>query len=168
MQFDDDFLEETTETGSDELLSDDNLRLPDSASNLVRLHAIRSWLKRRQDETGVEIGEAALALQQLMQEEPQGMRPRRRERDSQIQRVQREQQELLNAQQRLSAYEQAEVLLEECVAHTTSGERVLVEYYLTLEELVESAANDAEHSSWLEAIEDVQHRVEHVGAPNEE
>lgn len=168
MQFDDDFLEETTETGSDELLSDDNLRLPDSASNLVRLHAIRSWLTRRQDETSVEIGEAALVLQQLMQEEPQGMRPRRRERDSQIQRVQREQQELLNAQQRLSAYEQAEVLLEECVAHTTSGERVLVEYYLTLEELVESAANDAEHSSWLEAIEDVQHRVEHVGAPNEE
>jgi hypothetical protein len=168
MDFDDDFLDKTPEIGSDELLSDDNLRLPDSASNLVRLHAIRSWLARRLDETSVEIGEAALALQQLMQEEPQGLRPRRRERESQTRRAQREQQEMLDAQQRLHAYEEAETLLEDCIAHTTSGERVLVEYYLTLEELIEHAAHDAERSSWLQAIEDVQHRVEHVGAPNEE
>jgi hypothetical protein len=168
MDFDDDFLEKTPETGSDELLSDDNLRLPESASNLVRLHAIRSWLVRRRDETSVEIGEAALALQQMMQEEPQQPRPRRRERQDQALRAQREQQGLLDAQQRLHAYEEAETLLEDCIAHTTSGERVLVEYYLTLEELVEHAANDAGRSSWLQAIEDVQHRVEHVGAPNEE
>ncbi len=168
MEFDDDFLEKTSEIGSDELLSDDNLRLPESASNLVRLHAIRSWLARRRDETSVEIGEAALALQQMMQEEPQQLRPRRRERQDQTLRAQREQQGLLNAQQRLNAYEEAETLLEDCITHTTSGERVLVEYYLTLEELVEHAAHDAERSPWLQAIEDVQHRVEHVGAPNEE
>lgn len=167
MDFDDDFLEKTPEIGSDELLSDDNLRLPESASNLVRLHAIRSWLVRRRDETSVEIGEAALALQQMMQEEPQQLRPRRRERHHQALRPQLEQQEMLDAQQRLHAYEEAETLLEDCIAHTTSGERVLVEYYLTLEELVEHAANDAERSPWLQAIEDVQHRVEHVGAPNE-
>jgi hypothetical protein len=165
MDFDDEFLEKTTAIGSDELLSDDNLRLPESASNLVRLHAIRSWLARRRDETSVEIGEAALALQQMMQEGP---RPRRRERQDQALRAQREQQALLDAQQRLNAYEEAETLLEDCIAHTTSGERVLVEYYLTLEELVEHAANDAGRSPWLQAIEDVQHRVEHVGAPNEE
>ena len=168
MEFDDESLEQTTETGSDELLSDDNLRLPDSASNLVRLHAIRSWLTRRQEETGVEIGEAALALQQLMQEEPQETRLRRRERQNATLRAQHEQQTLLNAQQRLSAYEEASTLLEDCIAHTTSGERVLVEYYLTLEELVENASDETRNSPWLEAIADVQHRVEHVGAPNEE
>jgi hypothetical protein len=168
MDFDDEFLEKTTEIGSDELLSDDNLRLPESASNLVRLHAIRSWLARRRNETSGEIGEAALALQQMMQEEPQQLRPRRRERQDQALRAQREQQELLNAQQRMNAYEEAETLLEECIAHTTSGERVLVEYYLTLEELAEHAEHSTERSSWRQAIEDVQHRVEHVGAPNEE
>ena len=70
----------------------------------------------------------------------------------------------------MRAYEEAEALLEECVSHTTTGERVLVEYYLTLEELAENAAphNKAEHSPWLQAVEDVQHRIEHVGSPNEE
>jgi len=168
MDFDDEFLEKTTETGSDELLSDDNLRLPDSASNLVRLHAIRAWLARRRDETGIEIGEAALALQQMMQEGPQESRLRRRERQGQALRLQREQQVLSDAQERLHAYEEAETLLEECIAHTTSGERVLVEYYLTLEELVEHTTSDAGRLSWLHAIEDVQHRVERDGAPNEE
>ncbi len=170
MNFDDEFLEKTTETGSDELLSDDNLRLPESASNLVRLHAIRAWLTRRQNETSVEIGEAALSLQQALQEEPQETRLRRRARQEQTLCLQHKQQALLAAQQRINAYEEAEALLEECIAHTTSGERVLVEYYLTLEELVHNAAttDDTERSSWLQAIEDVQHRVEHIGAPNEE
>ena len=55
-------------------------------------------------------------------------------------------------------------------SHTTSGERVLVEYYLTLEELVENAiqGNDAEHLPRLQAVKDVQHRVEHVGSASEE
>ncbi len=95
---------------------------------------------------------------------------RRRERQTQANRMQRQQKMLLDAQQRMHAYEEAEALLEECVSHTTSSERVLVEYYLILEELVENATqdNDAEHSPWLQAVEDVQHRIEHVGSPNEE
>ena len=170
MNFDDEFLEETTEIGSDDLLADDNLRLPDSANPLVRLHAVRAWLARRQKETGSEIGEAALALQQALQTEPQENHMRRRERQGQAERMHHQQKTLLDAQQRLHAYEEAEALLEECVSHTTTGERVLVEYYLTLEELVENATrdNEAEHSSWLQAMEDVQHRIEHVGSPNEE
>lgn len=170
MNFDDEFLEETTEIGSDDLLADDNLRLPDSANTLVRLHAVRAWLTRRQKETGIEIGEAALALQQALQEEPQESHMRRRERQVQAERMQHQQKILLNVQQRMHAYEEAEALLEECVSHTTSGERVLVEYYLTLEELVENATrdNETEHSPWLQAVEDVQHRIEHVGSSNEE
>ena len=46
------------ETGSDELLSDENLRLPEGANILVRLHAVRAWLSRRRDETSIEVGEA--------------------------------------------------------------------------------------------------------------
>ncbi len=170
MNFDDEFLGETAEVGSDDLLADDDLRLPDSANTLVRVHAVRAWLTRRQKETGMEIGEAALAMQQTLQEEPQETRLRRRERQLQAERMQHQQNALLDAQQRMRAYEEAEALLEECVSHTTTGERVLVEYYLTLEELVENAMqdNEAEHSSWLQALEDVQHRIEHVGSPNEE
>jgi hypothetical protein len=170
MNFDDEFLEETTEIGSDELLADDNLRLPDNANTLVRLHAIRAWLKRRQQETSMEIGETALALQNALQEEPQGTHLRRRERQAQTERTQQQQQAFLDAQQRLSGYEEAEALLEDCVSHTTTGERVLVEYYLTLEELVENALqeNDTEHLPRLQAVKDVQHRVEHVGSASEE
>jgi hypothetical protein len=170
MDSDDEFLEETAETGSDDLLADDDLRLPDSANTLVRVHAVRAWLTRRQRETSMEIGTAALALQHIVQEEPQESRLRRRERQVQAERMQHQQKALLDAQQRMHAYEEAEALLEECIAHTTTGERVLVEYYLTLEELVENAApdNHAEHSPWLQAIEDVQHRIEHVGSPNED
>jgi hypothetical protein len=170
MNSDDEFLEETTETGSDDLLADDDLRLPDNANTLVRLHAVRAWLARRQVETGREIGEAALALQQALQTESQETHMRRRERQIQAERMQHQQKALLDAQQRMHAYEEAEALLEECVSHTTSGERVLVEYYLTLEELVENATqdNDGEHSPWLQAVEDVQHRIEHVGSSNEE
>jgi hypothetical protein len=170
MNFDDEFPDESTEIGSDELLADDNLRLPDSANTLVRLHAIRAWLKRRQKETSMEIGDTALALQQASQDEPQGMHLRRRERQAQTERLQQQQQAFLDAQQRLQGYEEAEALLEEIVSHTTSGERVLVEYYLTLEELVENAiqGNDVEHLPRLQAVKDVQHRVEHVGSASEE
>jgi hypothetical protein len=170
MNFDDEFLEETSEIGSDELLADDNLRLPDNANTLVRLHAIRAWLKRRQQETSMEIGETALTLQKALQEEPQGTHLRRRERQAQTERTQQQQQAFLDAQQRLRGYEEAEALLEECVTHTTTGERVLVEYYLTLEELVEIALqeNEAEHLPRIQAMKDVQHRVEHVGSASEE
>lgn len=161
--------EEEIEIGSDELLSDDNLRLPETASNLVRLHAIRSWLTRQQVETSMELGEAALALQQAMQEGPQDTRPRRRERhgNSSLLRIQH----LLDeAQQRLEAYEEAQALLEESVAHVTTGERVLVEYYLALEDLMQNEIekNDPEHIAWLRALANVQHRVERVGTPDEE
>ncbi len=170
MNFDDEFLEESTETGSDDLLADDNLRLPDHANTLVRVHAIRAWLARRQKETSSEIGDAALALQEVGQDDPQENRLRRRERLLLAEQMQRQQKTFQDAQERLRAYEEAEALLEDCVSHTTTGERVLVEYYLSLEELTEHAAsqNDTEHSPWLQALEDVQHRVEHVGSPSED
>src|SRR6266853_1130309 len=147
------------EIGSDELLSDENLRLPESANILVRLHAVRAWLSRRHDEATIEVGEAALALQEVMQENPVETRPRRRiHLMEEAQRFQRAQQVLVEAQQRLSAYEEAQSILEDCVAHT-SGERVLVEYYLTLEELVlrrlEQIKQDEDDSPWLEAVSDV-------------
>ena len=160
------------EIGSDELLSDDNLRLPESANILVRLHAVQAWLIRRHDEATIEVGEAALALQEVMQEDALETRVRRRMRMGEdSQRFIRVQQALAEAQQRLSAYEEAQSILEDCVAHT-SGERVLVEYYLTLEELVlrslEQVERDEDHAPWLEAVSDVLHRVEHVGTPDEE
>ncbi len=87
------------------------------------------------------------------------------------QRFHRAQQALMASQQRLSAYEEAQSILEDCIAHT-SGERVLVEYYLTLEELVlrslEQMKQTEDHSSWIDAVSDVLHRVEHVGTPDEE
>lgn len=165
----DDTSNETTEIGSDELLSDENLRLPESANILVRLHAVRAWLARRHDEAAIEVGEAALALQEIMQDEPPDTRMRRREQQLQRERLEQVQQSLTEAQQRLSAYEEAQSLLEECIAHTTSGERVLVEYYLTLEDLVQaSRTSQSESSPWLSALADVQHRIEQVGTPNEE
>jgi hypothetical protein len=161
--------EETPEIGSDELLSDDNLRLPDSASPLVRLHAIRSWLARRQEETTLELGEAALALQQAQQEDPQETRMRRRERQAQggYAALQRIQQNVTDAQERLHAYEKAQALLEECLNHTTAGERALVEYYLTLEDILHTPPQ-TNTEAWLRAIADVQNRVERVSIPNEE
>ncbi len=161
------------EIGSDEVLSDDNLRLPESANMLVRLHAVRAWLSRRRDEASIEVGEAALALQEMMQEEVVETRPRRR--TQQIEAVQeqlkRAQKALAESQQRLNAYEEAQSILEDCVAHT-SGERVLVEYYLTLEELVmynqEQVDLSEDRSPWLDALSDVLHRIEHVGTSKEE
>src|SRR5256885_9036685 len=160
------------EIGSDELLSDDNLRLPESANILVRLHAVRAWLSRRHDEATIEVGEAAMALQELMQEDAVETRPRRRMRlEEDTQRFHRAQQALMASQQRLSAYEEAQSILEDCIAHT-SGERVLVEYYLTLEELVlrslEQMKQTEDRSPWLDALSDVLHRIEHVGTPYEE
>lgn len=165
MDFDDEESDFPVETGSDELLSDDNLRLPESANILVRIHAVRAWLNRRQLETGNEIGEMALALQEAMQEDLEGAKLRRRERQLIEERKYVLQDALSEAQQRLNAYEEAQTLLEETIAHT-SGERVLVEYYLALEELMQ----EREHSTppRVQAFADVQHRVEHVGSPGEE
>ena len=109
MNFDDKNTDETPEIGSDELLSDDNLRLPESASPLVRLHAVRSWLVRRQEETKLELGEAAWALQQALQQQEQSSETRLRRRERQAQpaysAIQRIQQDISDAQQRLHAYE---------------------------------------------------------------
>lgn len=44
MDIDDETSNVPVEIGSDELLSDDNLRLPESANILVRIHALRAWL----------------------------------------------------------------------------------------------------------------------------
>ncbi len=165
MNFDDDTSDTPAEAGSDELLSDDNLRLPDSANILVRIHAVRAWLSRRQQETRFEIGETALALQESMQEELHEAKLRRRERQIIEERKYALQDALAECQQRLDAYEEAQALLEECIAHT-SGERALVEYYLALEELMQG--NEYEQSPRIQALATVQHRVEHVGAPNEE
>ncbi len=161
------------EIGSDELLSDENLRLPEAANILVRLHAVRAWLSRKLDEASIEVGEAALALQNMMQEQIVETRPRRRMRqtDTLQELFERSQKTLAVAQQRLSAYEEAQSILEDCVAHT-SGERVLVEYYLTLEELVlqrqEQEGMEEDTSPWIDAMSDVLHRIEHVGTSDEE
>lgn len=161
--------ENPTETalGSDELLSSDELRLPASANMLVRLHAVRAWLSRRYGESELEIGAAALALQQAMSEPAFEARPRRRLAQSETALVQQAQQMLTEAQQRLNAYEEASTLLEDCVAHTTTGERVLVEYYLALEELLQAADAPAD-APWRDALAAVLHRIEQVGIPGEE
>ena len=122
----DDVPEEVTEVGSDELLSDDDLRLPEGANPLVRLHAVRAWLTRRQKLTNIEIGEAVLELQHLQQDESGTTRLRRRELQARQEQMQHLQQKFQQAQQRLVAYEEAETLLQECVDHTTVGERLLV------------------------------------------
>ena len=66
------------ESSSDELLASDELHLPTSANILVRLHALRAWLNRRRAESEVEIGSAALTLQETMREAESEARPRRR------------------------------------------------------------------------------------------
>ena len=173
------------ESGSDDLLAGDDLRLPDSANILVRLHAVRAWLARRRNEAAIEVGEAALALQQEMEATTEEVRSRRRvhrerqqlEAGSSSSTYLSRSQEALNmvrkAQEQLSAFEEAQALLEECVAHT-NGDRVLVEYYLTLEQLLLEhgysfqVAAPAQHSPWYDAMAEVLHRVEHVGTPQEE
>jgi hypothetical protein len=160
------------EIGSDELLSGDNLRLPESANILVRLHALRAWLARRHHEATIAVGEAALHLQQVMQEDIQetGVRRlhRRMHKAETGQQLQRAQQTLAAAQQRLRAYEEAQSILEDYVAHT-SGERVLVEYYLALEELLlQNQVHPGEHSPWSDTLADILRRIEHVGIAIEE
>src|SRR5256712_80326 len=169
MNFDDEIADTPEEAGSDEMLSDDNLRLPESANILVRVHAVGAWLTRRYQETTLEVGEAALALQELAQMGEELPRWRRRERQEQEARLSQIQQRLTEAQQRLHTYEEAQTLLEECIDHT-SGERVLVEYYLVLEDLVECVRQESAsgHIPRLQALTDVQHRVERVGVPHEE
>ena len=166
--------------GSDELLSDDSLRLPDSASMLVRLHAVRAWLERNRREASAAVGDAALALQATMQPPPEMQRPRRRFRpvegqsdyDSPYAAVIHAQQRLHEAQETLSAFEQAQAWLEECVAHT-SGERVLVEYYLMIEQELLDAGylpnqdTPDRHTPWYNAMVAVLRRIEHVGIPEE-
>jgi septal ring factor EnvC (AmiA/AmiB activator) len=169
MDFDDDLPEEMeSETGSDELLSDDNLRLPDSASPLVRLHAVRSWLARRRKETTIEIGESALALQAAQQEAMSQMnRLRRREQQELSERIQQTQRAFQDAQQHLEAFEEATSMLEDCLNHTTSSERALVEYYLSIDALLQQEEIDTS-SIQHQILSEVLHRVEQVGAPHEE
>src|SRR5260370_28728218 len=123
------------EIGSDELLSGDNLRLPESANTLVRLHALRAWLTRRHHEASVAVGEAALHLQQIMQEDVQetgGRRLHRRMHEAETgQRLQRAPQTLAAAQQCLGDYEEEQSILKDYIAHTSS-KRALVDYYLWL------------------------------------
>jgi hypothetical protein len=170
MDFDDDIPEVVTEVGSDELLSDDDLRLPEGANPLVRLHAVRAWLTRRQKMANLEIGEAALELQQLQQDKSNTSRLRRRELQARQEQTQKLQEAFQQAQQRLATYEETETLLQECVDHTTVGERLLVEYYLMLEEQVQNClqAGESEASPHLQVLFDVQHRVERVSISNEE
>jgi len=159
------------ETGSDELLADDNLRLPDSANVLVRVHAVRAWLARQHDEAAIEAGTAALTLQQAMSNAVEETRPRRRA--PQPPDTTLTQQQLADARQRIEAIEEAQALLEDYIAHT-NGERVLVEYYLAVEQLIIdngyalSGENPIQHTPWLDAMLEVMQRVEHVGTPQEE
>jgi predicted nuclease with TOPRIM domain len=107
----------------------------------------------------------------LMEGEPQMTRLRRREQASLMERGQQAQQEMEGAQQRLNAYEEAQALLEECITHTTQGERALVEYYLALEDLLQSddlPGAESVATPRQQALMDVQHRVEHVSSSQEE
>ncbi len=180
MNFDDfnerDTSDEVSEIGSDELLSDENLRLPESAHMLVRIYAVEAWLARRIEETKLEVGEAALALQHAAMQTASapGTVMRRREREAQTQKTLHFQQALNASQVRLLAYEAAETMLQEALAHA-SGERVLVEFYLSLENLVQEesqrevpASATANISHRLAAFGDVQQRVERVGIPYED
>jgi hypothetical protein len=159
------------ETGSDELLADDNLRLPESANVLVRVHAVRAWLARRHEEATIEAGMAALSLQRAMSHPVEETRPRRRV--PQPPDTTLAQQQLANARQRIDAFEGAQTLLEDCIAHT-NGERVLVEYYLAVEQVIIdngyalSGETPIQRTPWLDATLEVMQRVEHVGTPQEE
>ncbi len=159
------------ESGSDNLLAADNLRLPAGANILVRLHAMRAWLRRRVRESELEVGRAALDLQDIARttEIPASSqrlaRTRRRAAgDSLIQHAQRK---LVAAQRHLSAYEEARELLEDYVAHTTVGDRLLVEYYLGLEERMQ-AFDSPTDTPWIEAMQDVLQRISQVGTPEED
>jgi hypothetical protein len=173
MDFDDELEQEPDGVGSDELLSDDNLRLPAGANPLVRLHAVRAWLDRRERETKIEMGEAALSLQQLQEHLGIG-NVRRREYQDLSAQMQRYQHLFTQGQERLDAYEEAADLLEDAVNHVTVSERLLVEYYLELDGVVQEYRQSlddedtAPQTPRLQALLDVQQRVERVGATYEE
>lgn len=162
----DDLSPSEDEVGSDELLAADELRLPADANMLVRLHAIRAWLNRRRDEAALEVGAAALNMQTAARAAESEVRPRRRFAENSFM-LDRAQRELVTAQRRLSAYEEVRELLEDCVAHTTVGDRLLVEYYLSLEERLQ-ASDSPTDTPWLEAMQDVLQRVGQLGTPGEE
>src|SRR5258706_10750627 len=102
MNIDDEIPGESGETGSDELLSEDNLRLPESANILVRVHAVRAWLVRRRGEAAIQVGEGALHLQKMALEQPQEPRIRRRAQQLLTEGRVRAQQALVNAQERMN------------------------------------------------------------------
>ncbi|MBX5457499.1 MAG: hypothetical protein IRZ31_11410 [Thermogemmatispora sp.] len=179
MHFSDEYQDqeqEQEERGSDELLASDELRLPEGASFLVRLHAVRAWLARRQEEAKLAAGEAALRLQELALAQEGESRLRRRQLEQQAQRQHQARQDLEDANSRLRAYAEAATLLEETVDHI-SGQRVLVEYYLALSELLECEVSRARslqeresllaRSPRLQVLQDVLQRVEQVSLPTE-
>lgn len=162
----DDFSSSEEAVGSDDLLAADDLRLPADANILVRLHAMRSWLNRRYQETGLEVGRAALEVQEAMRHAESEARPRRRSSAESL-LVQRAQRDLVAMQRQQTVYDEARALLEDCVSHTTVGDRLLVEYYLALEERLQSPLSPTD-TPWVEAMQDVLHRVEQVGTPAED
>ena len=159
----------TEEIGSDELLSDDKLHLPESANPLVRLHAVRAWLSRRQKEANIEMGTAALHLQDI-QVSLGDRHLRRREYEDYQHQAQQAQLLFQQNQERLGIYEETASLLEDCVDHTTVGERLLVEYYLQLENLVQNELQEHQQEATLRAqvLTEVQQRVERVGSTYED
>lgn len=154
------------ESGSDELLAADDLRLPADANILVRLHAMRAWLGRRYEESGLDVGGAALDVQEIARATEHLTRSRRHaaEREALMRSAERK---LATARRRQDAYEEARELLEDYVAHTTIGDRLLVEYYLALEERLQ-APDSPTDTPWIETMQDVMHRVEQVGTPEED
>jgi len=163
---DDEFPSSTEEIGSDELLADDDLRLPSDANILVRLHAMRAWLNRHYKEAGLKVGNAALNLQEVARASEGLTRSRRRAVESEA-LMQQAQRELVATQRRQIGYDEARSLLEDYVAHTTIGDRLLVEYYLALEERLQ-APDSPTDTPWIEAMQDALHRVEQIGTPGEE
>jgi tetratricopeptide (TPR) repeat protein len=163
------------EEGSDELLADDALRLPESANIRVRLHAVRAWLARRRREAAIAVGEAALALQAATQPPQEEQRPRRRhipEETSSYAQIARAQERLRASQEALRAFDEAQEKLDECIDHA-NGERVLVEYYLLLEQTLLDAGYlpnqdiTGTHDPWYDAMVEVLRRIEHAGTPEE-
>lgn len=165
------------EEGSDELLADDALRLPESANIRVRLHAVRAWLARRRHEAALSVGEAALALQAATQSQQEEQRLRRRRASEEASsffhaQITRAQEHLRAAQETLRAFDEAQEKLDECIDHA-NGERVLVEYYLLLEQTFLDAGylpnieTTGEQGPWYEAMVEVMRRIEHVGIPEE-
>jgi glucose-6-phosphate-specific signal transduction histidine kinase len=138
---------------------------------LVRVHAVRAWLARRHEEAAFEAGMAGLTLQQAMSNPVEETRPRRRAPQSLDTTL--AQQQLSDARQRIDAFDGAQRLLEDCIAHT-NGERVLVEYYLAVEQLIIdngyalSGEAPIQHTPGLDAMLEVMQRIEHVGTPQED